>query len=80
MVIATQFMVVPVFQYAGVMGVMLVLVSFLALATIAVAFFGESTNNRSLEELDPLTESSGRDPVREQQAAMGARMAGIGTS
>jgi MFS transporter, putative metabolite:H+ symporter len=80
MVIATQFMVVPVFQYAGVMGVMLVLVSFLALATIAVALFGESTNNRSLEELDPLTESSGSAPVREQQAAMGAGIAGIGTS
>ena len=54
MVIVTQFLVVPLFEYAGVMGVILFMSSFLACATIAVAFFGIETNKMSLEELDPL--------------------------
>jgi MFS transporter, putative metabolite:H+ symporter len=54
MVIVTQFLVVPLFEYAGVMGVILMMSSFLACATIAVAFFGIETNKLSLEELDPL--------------------------
>jgi hypothetical protein len=54
MVIVTQFMVVPLFEYAGVMGVILMMSSFLACATIAVAFFGIETNKLSLEALDPL--------------------------
>jgi MFS transporter, putative metabolite:H+ symporter len=54
MVIVTQFLVVPLFEYAGVMGVILMMSSFLALATIVVAFFGIETNKLSLEELDPL--------------------------
>jgi hypothetical protein len=54
MVIVTQFLVVPLFEYAGVMGVILMMSSFLALATVVVAIFGIETNKLSLEELDPL--------------------------
>jgi MFS transporter, putative metabolite:H+ symporter len=54
-VIGAQPLVVPLYQYAGVTGVVLMLALVLACATLIVAVFGEETNSLSLEELDPTT-------------------------
>lgn len=53
-VIGIQLLVVPLYQYGGVSGVVLMLSLVMACATLVVAVFGEETNNQTLEELDPI--------------------------
>lgn len=53
MVVLTPYLVVPLFQSAGIAGVIILVVGFLLIAALAVAFFGVETRQVALEKLRP---------------------------